>query len=137
MSVYEYVEEILKTKSVKLAEEFISILKGNLEQHRASGNLINSVSYERKFLWFGEVKVTANKYIVFLDKGTKPHAPPFSPIYDWVLMKRISIIRRGKIYTPRKTAHTILNSIRHKGTKPYNVLQKSYREFLRRTGIQL
>lgn len=136
MTPYKDIERILQTRSIQLANEFITILKRNLTQHNATGNLIDSVQYERKFWFFGEVRVTANRYILFLDKGTKPHTPPFSKIYEWVIAKKLNLVRRGKIYTPRRTAYTIMNSIKKHGTKPYGVLQRSYEEFEQRTGVK-
>lgn len=107
-------------------QEVVNILRAS--DKYATGNLVNSVSYEVLNVAEGLLmNILAADYFKYVDEGRRPGAkrPPTSIIKRWVEAKGIKFIdRRGVVMKAEQTAFIISKSIGEKGIVPLNIKQK-------------
>lgn len=113
-----------------LGEEYIKELTLQLIKagKKSSGDLINSLDYSVLETVNGYlITITSEPYLQYVDAGRRPGTfPPVKAIEKWV--KREGI--RFEKYTVKQTAFVIARSIKNKGIKPTNVLDKTKRNIL-------
>jgi hypothetical protein len=92
---------------------------------KATGNLINSLSYEVLQTVDGiMLRILTADYFKYVDEGRKPGSkqPPTSSILPWIQSKGISFIsKNGAMVKPESMAFVIAKSIGEKGIKPLNI----------------
>jgi hypothetical protein len=95
---------------------------------KASGELINSLSYEVLTTVDGYLlQISAEDYITFVDKGRKPgRFPPRKAIDKWIKTRNI----KPKGITQDQLSFLISRKIKEKGIKPTNVLSKTKKNIL-------
>lgn len=104
----------------KVAQQLLQDYKNGLEQHRASGNLLQSLTMNvvqdgTKF----DIRLEGPLYGIFLENGTKPHFPPLDKILQWVRIKPIlpRPLPSGKLPTDNQLAYLIARKISKEGTE--------------------
>lgn len=125
----EYKE--LKKAVDKLGKEYILELSKQLidADKKASGKLLRSLDYNViEVLGNLMVRIKAESYLMVVDKGRRPgKMPPVSPIKKWIDQRKI----KPKDMTTDQLAFVIASSIKKKGIKPTNVIQRSIDNILR------
>lgn len=115
-----YVEEV--------SNQLLSDYKTALEEHRASGNLLNSLVLNviaDKDKW--EIRIEGPEYGIFLENGTKPHFPPVDEILKWIRIKPVlpRPLADGKLPTEHQLAFLIGRSISIRGTEGTHSFDKT------------
>lgn len=122
----------------KVVEDYLaeveSVYKGKLEDRKATGNLINSIS-TRYVLNGNELTCTIEleHYYYWLEHGRKPTSNgkhcPIEPIITWVKAKGIiPQERNGKLPTETQLAYAIRTKIDREGYEGGNYLQATLDE---------
>ena len=102
-----------------------------LNDHLASGNLLNTLEY---IVTFGSTKISVTlnlqDYWKYLEEGTKPHWPPINAILDWITAKPVlpSKTFDGKLPTMKQLAFLISRKISEEGTEPTHMLEETIDE---------
>lgn len=121
-NLYENFENVFKTLD-EYRREFEEVYKSNLEQngHKASGNLISSISTRTEVPDSGTIEVwlDCEEYYKYVDKGRSAGKwPPIDKILDWIRVK--PVIPRpdenGKLPTEEQLAFLIARKIGNEGT---------------------
>lgn len=122
----------------KVVEDYLaeveSVYKGKLEDRKATGNLINSIS--TKYVLNGNeviCTIELEHYYYWLEHGRKPTSKgkhcPIEPIITWVKAKGIiPQERNGKLPTETQLAYAIRTKIDREGYKGGNYLQATLDE---------
>ena len=122
----------------KVVEDYLaeveSVYKGKLEDRKATGNLINSIS--TKYVLNGNeviCTIELEHYYYWLEHGRKPTAEgkhcPIEPIITWVKAKGIiPQERNGKLPTETQLAYAIRTKIDREGYEGGNYLQATLDE---------
>lgn len=89
------------------------------------GTLRQSVSASRKANGESQLEVSA-PHAKFVEFGTRPHFPPFAPIFEWAVRKL-----RLSEKDAKRVARAIQMKIAKDGTKPRRFMQRSMRRIAR------
>ena len=122
----------------KVVEDYLaeveSVYKGKLEDRKATGNLINSIS--TKYVLNGNeviCTIELEHYYYWVEHGRKPTSKgkhcPIEPIITWVKAKGIiPQERNGKLPTETQLAYAIRTKIDREGYEGGNYLQATLDE---------
>lgn len=122
----------------KVVEDYLadveSVYKSKLEDRKATGNLINSIS--TKYVLNGNeltCTIELEHYFYWLEHGRKPTSEgkhcPIEPIITWVKAKGIiPQERNGKLPTETQLAYAIRTKIDREGYEGGNYLQATLDE---------
>ena len=120
-----------------------NVYKQNLKKsdRMASGRLLNSVNYITEINGnFYEIYLSLEDYWQYVEEDTRPHRPPFAPIYEWVKVKPVlprpytpkyktkdGKEHDGKTYlpTPEQIAYMVMAKIEREGTEGSHDLEKT------------
>ena len=108
-----------------------------LSDSKATGELINSLSYEVLETANGVLlNVKAAAYLKYVDGGRKAGEipPPIAPIMKWVDARGISKTSSNKDISTKEIAFAISKSIGKNGIKATNILKKAQFNFLANKG---
>ena len=107
----------------------------------ASGRLLNSVNYITEINGNTyEIFLSLEDYWKYVEEDTRPHRPPFAPIYEWVKIKPLLPTpytpkyytkdgkeHYGKSYlpTPEQIAYMVIHKIEEEGTEGSHDLEQT------------
>lgn len=99
-------------------QKFLVLLEKGIAEHIAknstnTGQLLQSLYQKQKGLE-GEVGATA-AHAPYVEFGTRPHRPPFAPIFEWAWLKRHDFGIPDEAVYP--FAKAVCNAIARYGTK--------------------
>lgn len=128
----------------KFGQDYITELTMRLlrDDKKASGNLINSFSYEvleatseiidQSARWvvksYNGITINSAYYLKYVDEGRKKGSkmPPPSAIVPWIKARKIKFRdKKGRFITNKQTSFIIARAISKNGIKPTNVLQET------------
>ena len=116
------------TESIReAATQLLDIYKTELENHKATGQLISTakvvVGFDGRYF---EISFMLQDYWKYLENGTKPHWPPVDAIENWVRAKKlVPRAIKGKVPTTKQLAFLISRGISKKGTEATKALSDS------------
>lgn len=112
-------ERILNDLGQQLVDALTDALKN--KNKSATGNLINSISYEVIKGSNPVVNIIADDYLIYVDRGRKPGSfPPIRKIAEWCRVKGID----------ESASFPIAQSIYKFGIEPTNVIDMAERKVL-------
>ena len=101
-------------------------MKKNIKQNKSvyTGRLWDSMRSEqiRPMVWGVGSQV---KYQWYLEYGTRPHRPPFKPIFEWARLKNKLYGESGKAKA-YLLAKAVMKTIETKGTKPHPFIRPAF-----------
>lgn len=116
------------TESIReAATQLLDIYKTELENHKATGQLISTakvvVGFDGRYF---EISFMLQDYWKYLENGTKPHWPPVDAIENWVRAKKlVPRAVNGKVPSTKQLAFLISRGISKKGTEATKALSDS------------
>jgi hypothetical protein len=120
----------LKYELDRLGKDSVDFLKNILLRNGkvASGDLINSISYEVIQESNGFIlRILANDTFTYVDEGRRPgKMPPVKPIVSWIKQKKIKF---GNL-SDNSMGFIIARSIGEKGIKPMRLKKQLLDDFL-------
>ena len=135
---FPHLLKVLEQYAIRARNYYKQSLKKN--DRMASGKLLNSVQYI--------TEINGNKYEIFLsledywkyvEEDTRPHRPPFPPIYEWVKVKPVLptpytikwTVKNGDEHertilpTPKQIAYMVMAKIEREGTEGSHDLEQT------------
>ena len=115
MPVESILQNLLEARVRLALEHLVKVMKTELvrQKHRASGATEKSFRIEIDYgAGIVEGRIISPLHTIFLERGTKPHRPPFDAIYNWTKFVFPGIPEKSR----RSLSWAIIQNIAKEGT---------------------